>query len=74
MAIVAITWSLSKSYIIASIVGISKVERVDRAVRAVSFKLTKYEERVIDGIKDPNQTKEHPYKYMPGRYFFNDNM
>jgi len=55
MAIVAIAWSLSKPYMTAPIVGMSKVERVDEAVKAVNFELTKEEEKSIDDLYEPKK-------------------
>jgi aryl-alcohol dehydrogenase-like predicted oxidoreductase len=46
-AIVAIAWSLSKPFMTAAIVGMSEVERVEEAVQAVNFELTKEE---VDSI------------------------
>ncbi|KAJ8070084.1 hypothetical protein OCU04_000479 [Sclerotinia nivalis] len=48
MAIVAMAWSLSKEYVTAPIVGMGKIERVQEAVDAVNFELTKEEEASID--------------------------
>src|SRR6059058_3390984 len=43
MAIVAIAWSLSKDFMTAPIIGMSKIERVQEAVDALNFELTKEE-------------------------------
>jgi aryl-alcohol dehydrogenase-like predicted oxidoreductase len=56
MAIVAIAWSLSKPFMTAPIVGMSKVERVDEAVKAVNFELTKEEVESIDELYEPRKT------------------
>lgn len=55
MAIVAIAWSLSKDYMTAPIIGMSKIERVEEAVKAVNFKLTKTEEKSIDDLYEPKK-------------------
>ena len=56
MAIIAIAWSLSKPYMTAPIVGMSKVERVEEAVAAVNFELTKEEIESIDELYEPKKT------------------
>lgn len=55
MAVVAIAWSLSKPFMTAPIIGMSKVERVDEAVQAVNFELTKEEIESIDSIYMPRK-------------------
>lgn len=40
MAVVAVAWSLSKPFIPAPILGMSKSERVDEATQAIEFKLS----------------------------------
>jgi len=55
MAIVAIAWSLSKPYMTAPIIGMSKIERVEEAVKAVNFKLSKEEEESIDRLYEPRK-------------------
>ncbi|APA06772.1 hypothetical protein SS1G_04614 [Sclerotinia sclerotiorum 1980 UF-70] len=50
MAIVAMAWSLGKDYVTAPIIGMSKIERVQEAVDAVNFELTKEEEASIDEL------------------------
>jgi aryl-alcohol dehydrogenase-like predicted oxidoreductase len=55
MAIVAIAWSLSKPFMTAPIVGMSKVERVEEAVQAVNFELTKEEVESIDELYEPKK-------------------
>jgi len=55
MATVAIAWSLSKPYMTAPIVGMSKIERVKEAVEAVNFELTKEEEKSIDDLYEPKK-------------------
>jgi len=56
MAIVAIAWSLSKEYMTSPIIGMSKIERVEEAVKAVDFELTKEEEKSIDDLYVPKKT------------------
>lgn len=53
MAIISIAWSLSKPYVTAPIIGMSKIERVEEAVQAVKFELTEEEEKSIDDIYIP---------------------
>ena len=53
MAIVSIAWSLSKPFMTAPIVGLGKLERVDEAVRAVEFELSKEEEESVDRLYEP---------------------
>jgi len=55
MAIVAMAWSLSKPYMTAPIVGMGKLERVNEAVEAVNFELTKEEEKSIDELYVPRE-------------------
>jgi aryl-alcohol dehydrogenase-like predicted oxidoreductase len=55
MAIVAIAWSLIKPFMTAPIVGMSKVERVDEAVQAVNFELTKEEVESINELYEPRR-------------------
>lgn len=55
MAIVAMAWSLSKEYVTAPIVGMGKIERVQEAVEAVNFELTKEEETSIDELYQPRK-------------------
>ncbi|TEY71524.1 hypothetical protein BOTCAL_0091g00090 [Botryotinia calthae] len=55
MAIVAMAWSLSKEYVTAPIVGMGKIERVQEAVDAVNFELTKEEETSIDELYQPRK-------------------
>ncbi|CAD6448318.1 ba4f205a-771c-46c1-a9f2-561e55c33744 [Sclerotinia trifoliorum] len=50
MAIVAMAWSLGKEYVTAPIIGMGKIERVQEAVDAVNFELTKEEEASIDEL------------------------
>lgn len=59
MAIIAIAWSLSKPYMTSPIVGMSKIERVDEAVQAVNFELTKEEEKSIDDLYVPKPVTGH---------------
>lgn len=55
MAIVAIAWSLSKPFMTSPIVGMSKIERVEEAVKAVNFELTKEEVESIDNLYVPKK-------------------
>jgi aryl-alcohol dehydrogenase-like predicted oxidoreductase len=53
MAIIATAWSLSKPFITAPIIGMSKIDRVEEAVTAVHFELTKEEVESIDTLYEP---------------------
>jgi aryl-alcohol dehydrogenase-like predicted oxidoreductase len=53
MAVVAIAWSLSKPFMTAPIIGMSKMERVEEAIEAVNFELTKEEIESIDQLYEP---------------------
>jgi len=53
MAIVATAWSLSKPFITAPIIGMSKIERVEEAVKAIEFKLSEEEVKSIDELYVP---------------------
>ncbi len=55
MAVVALAWSLSKEYMTSPIVGMSKIARVDEAVEAVNFKLSKAEVNGIDELYTPKK-------------------
>ena len=59
MAMVAIAWALSKPFITAPIVGMSKIERVDEAVAAISLVLTPEEIRSIDDLYAPKPVIGH---------------
>ncbi|KAJ9196504.1 hypothetical protein DTO164E3_6304 [Paecilomyces variotii] len=59
MAIVAIAWSLSKPFITAPILGMNKKERVDEAVKAISFKLSPAELKSIDDLYEPKRVFGH---------------
>jgi aryl-alcohol dehydrogenase-like predicted oxidoreductase len=59
MAIIAIAWSLSKPFITAPIVGMSKKERVDEATQAIEFKLSAEEVKSIDDLYIPKQVVGH---------------
>ena len=59
MAIVAIAWSLSKPFITAPIIGMSKKERVDEAIRAISFQLSSDELKSIDDLYEPREVVGH---------------
>lgn len=56
MTVVALAWSLSKPFMTSPIVGMSKVERVEEAVQAVNFELSKEEIEEIDGFYEPKTT------------------
>lgn len=56
MAVVAIAWSLSKPFMTAPIIGMSKKERVLEAVEAVNFELSKEEIESIDSFYEPKKT------------------
>jgi diketogulonate reductase-like aldo/keto reductase len=53
MATVAVAWTLSKG--VCPIVGFSKKERVDEAIKAVSFKLTEEESTYLEEAYKPHQ-------------------
>jgi aryl-alcohol dehydrogenase-like predicted oxidoreductase len=55
MAIVAIAWSLSKPFMTSPIIGMSKIERVEEAVKAAHFELTKEEIESIDNLYEPKK-------------------
>jgi aryl-alcohol dehydrogenase-like predicted oxidoreductase len=55
MAVVATAWSLSLSFMTASIVGMSKIGRVKESVEAVNFELTKEEVESIDELYVPRK-------------------
>ncbi|KAF4150892.1 hypothetical protein CNMCM8927_009110 [Aspergillus lentulus] len=59
MATVAIAWSLSKPFITAPILGMSKKERVDEAVAAISFTLSPEELKSIDDLYQPKKVIGH---------------
>ena len=59
MAVVAISWSLSKPFMTSPIIGMSKIERVNEACRAVDFELTKEEVESIDGLYEPKEVFGH---------------
>lgn len=59
MAIVSIAWSLSKPFITAPILGMSKKERVDEAVKAISFSLNPEELKSIDDLYEPRKVIGH---------------
>ncbi|KAL4782553.1 Aldo/keto reductase [Aspergillus varians] len=59
MAIVAIAWSLSRPFITAPILGMSKKERVDEAVAAISFTLSPEELKSIDDLYEPRGVIGH---------------
>lgn len=55
MAIVSIAWSLSKPFMTSPILGMSSVKRVEEAVEAVSFELSKEEIESIDSLYEPKK-------------------
>lgn len=59
MAIVALAWVLSKPFITSPIVGMSKKERVDEAVKAVEFELSEEEIKSIDELYVPKGVIGH---------------
>lgn len=59
MAVVAIAWTLSKPFISAPILGLSKRERVDEAIQAVDFKLSEEEIKSIDDLYQPKAVISH---------------
>ena len=59
MATVAIAWSLSKPFITAPILGLSKKERVDEAVRAIFLELTPEDLKSIDDLYEPKKVIGH---------------
>ncbi|KAJ5628158.1 hypothetical protein N7490_010386 [Penicillium lividum] len=59
MATVAIAWSLSKPFITAPILGMSKKERVDEAVQAISFVLSPVDVKSIDDLYEPKKVVGH---------------
>lgn len=56
MAVISIAWSLSKPFMTSPIIGMSKIERVQEAVEAVNFELTKEEIESIDELYVPKKT------------------
>ncbi|KAJ5377185.1 uncharacterized protein N7496_004594 [Penicillium cataractarum] len=59
MATVAIAWSLSKPFITAPILGMTKKERVDEAVKAISLDLSPAELKSIDDLYEPKKVLGH---------------
>lgn len=59
MATVAIAWSLSKPFITAPILGMSKKERIDEAVAAIFFELSEEEIKSIDDLYVPKNVIGH---------------
>lgn len=56
MSMVATAWVLSKPFVTAPIIGISKIERVKEACDAIDFELTKEDIERIDRLYQPKQT------------------
>jgi aryl-alcohol dehydrogenase-like predicted oxidoreductase len=59
MATVAIAWSLSKPFITAPILGMSKKGRVDEAVKVISLGLSPAELKSIDDLYEPKKVVVH---------------
>ncbi|PWY81709.1 Aldo/keto reductase [Aspergillus sclerotioniger CBS 115572] len=59
MAVVAIAWCLAKEFITAPILGMSRKERVDEAVEAVSLELSGEEVRSIDNLYETKNVIGH---------------
>ncbi|KAB8072750.1 putative aldo-keto reductase [Aspergillus leporis] len=59
MAIVSLAWALSKPFITSPIVGMSKKERVDEAVKAIDFELSEEEIKSIDDLYEPKRVIGH---------------
>ncbi|KAF7585477.1 hypothetical protein BBP40_010826, partial [Aspergillus hancockii] len=59
MATVSVAWALSKPFITSPIVGMSKKERVDEAVRAIELKLSEEEIKSIDDLYKPKRVIGH---------------
>lgn len=59
MAIVSLAWCLSKPFITAPIVGMSKKERVDEAIKAADFKLDEEDIKSIEEIYEPKNIIGH---------------
>lgn len=59
MAIIAIAYVLSKPFISAPILGMSKNERVDEAIRATEIKLSDEEIKAIDSLYVPKPVVSH---------------
>ncbi|KUJ13876.1 Aldo/keto reductase [Mollisia scopiformis] len=55
MTVVALAWSLSKPFMTAPIIGMSKKERVDEAVQAINFELSKEDIESIDNLYEPKK-------------------
>ncbi|KAJ5669652.1 hypothetical protein N7462_010722 [Penicillium macrosclerotiorum] len=59
MATVAIAWTLSKTFISAPILGMSKEERVDEAIQAIFLELSPAELQSIDDLYEPKKVIGH---------------
>ncbi|KAJ5233065.1 hypothetical protein N7468_006021 [Penicillium chermesinum] len=59
MATVAIAWSLSKPFVTAPILGLSKKERVDEAIKAIYLELSPAELSSIDDLYEPKKVIGH---------------
>lgn len=53
MAVISLAWSLSKPFMTAPIVGMSKSDRIKEAVQAVHFELSEEEIKSIDELYQP---------------------
>lgn len=59
MAVVSVAWCLSKPFVTSPILGMSKKERVDEAIKAIEFKLTEEEIKSIEELYIPKQIMGH---------------
>lgn len=59
MAIVSIAWCLEKPFVTSPILGMSKKERVDEAIKAIDFKLTEEEIKSIEDLYVPKEIMGH---------------
>ncbi len=59
MAEVALAWLLSKPYVTAPIVGTTKLEHLDTAIRAVDLELTQDEIERLDAPYEPHRIMGH---------------
>lgn len=59
MATVTIAWCLSKPFVVAPILGLSKIQRVDEAVQAVEFELSDEEIKSIEECYEPRAVIGH---------------
>jgi len=59
MATVSVAWCLSKPFVTSPIVGMSKKERVDEAIKAIDFKLSEEEIKNIEDLYVPRKIIGH---------------